>query len=1198
MKSEYRADSVYRTTITTGGVASAQSQNLTFSESLYELNGLDHAVYNDGTILLRVTAPGNKNQACDGGLNLRLIYPNGNIAIVNFNNSDLQIPSDNYCPANRSEFTGPGVTSGSVPDAIRIYAIPDHYILVTYFQADNKTHGAILDWSGNVLSNNTNLGDTCDNSEIIPNHNTVDGGFLRRTAGSCYLSIPVLMKIRVPSSIENSSSDGSINVISNGTLNTQNRISNFSPNLTKIFVTENGNYCMITSNYTAVTSTWNLFASYIAPTNNSTQSSSSDTGPFQVYETSVNASATLLNIYSCGLSYASIGYSCLVYNGQEFATVDFTSSGSVLAMNEIQNPPLTPNEILTGLPLFYGGTLVVTRGSNGSTDGWVFGDTSVSTNASLQNTYKYLQVGVFLNNSVWIIGVGGNSNATNEWTISTFSSFSDFSTINGGAQNASGGPGPYGCAFIQSAVPAKGTFISQYPVHTINITYSTPGQLQLSTGNISIWQSNSSSDSYDLFGGKYDILRQTISGSNSNYVSLSNGNKTVVVKVLSSTFDQPNTDYYVTIDNDFVVESTYGQPLLGVRRNVWLFNSGNLETDKSTIRLTTFGSSYYVSLSESEKDKFVQQFASQLASIIPCTRSRVYLRTKYQYDYTLPNRDQILFRVYIYSNKNVANVNKNSKVQDVSPISVIFDMNTLIINKNVTGISNGLLSLLDDTYGANVARNRALGTRNNKAWNVVIFLFAFIIVDFVLDISFISLHGRDLTWTYSVSLILLMVPIAMNTATAFFLVSYEQSRSRFLEWWLMYPKTGFIFLMLSLIDVDFWNIVSSGFAGIRKFDAPLDPRTRKYVFFLNIVNLIIEDVGQAIVLVRYQENEKSQSFPSVFGKASGRLDGDLIKSRRRHDTDDPLDDTSGSQYLGFWKKKKSRHRKNVSSSSSSGSEFYTPGEYKGFAADYVNNNNNDEKNDVPEISDAFVVNTDVTGKPFLSLKKMDAPVHSVSHGKKVEDAITNIEESYTPSEQGLGAGTIYGSGKIYGSETSIAKRSSNVGIIGHTGRSKNFGIIEHTGRSSNVGIIGHTGRIFEGEEAIIEEGESGLSERGAAVESSDVPAETLTRKDLTGETPRENIDDQDMDTETETEKARRGGPQLTKFGSVDTYHTSSGGTDTTISRTNTTISGTTLESDGSFDGGVRRASSSSKIRKEVSSEMMSDIVENDEGSML
>ncbi|CAG8615494.1 10899_t:CDS:2, partial [Acaulospora morrowiae] len=508
----------------------AQLQTIPSDESsngLIGLNGFDHVVYNDGTILLRVTAPG--DNGCNRGLSLRLIYPDGKI--VNVINGDLQIPSDNFCSVNGTEFTKKttvDLTSGGIPDSVRVYAIPDNYILVTYFpnRQTYEVRGLMLNWSGQVifsenfnvnifaLHSNTSFGVSCDDSEIVPNHNTIGGGFLR----VCYVRDQSIIQWT-----KWSSTNGTMSVISNGTLTTQNRFSNFTTDLTKIFATEKGDYCIITSNYTSDPSTWKIFTSFITPANNYS-SPSSVVGPLQIYETATND--TSLNIRSCSIRYTSFGYKCLVQNGQRFVIINFISSGSVLAVREIQNPLPTPSNITATLPLFYGGILVITQNSTqNAVNGWVFSDTNVSASAQFPTAYRYLQVGVFLNNSVWMIGVDAN---LNEWKIATFSNFSEYSIIDGGAKNVPGGPGPYGTAYIQSTSPLKDTTSLLRTVSELTIICTEPPRL--STGNISIWQSNSSTSSYDIYGQKYDILRQTTSGLNSKFVLLAEDGKTVKVK--------------------------------------------------------------------------------------------------------------------------------------------------------------------------------------------------------------------------------------------------------------------------------------------------------------------------------------------------------------------------------------------------------------------------------------------------------------------------------------------------------------------------------------------------------------------------------------------------------------------------------------------------------------------------------------------
>ncbi|CAG8724975.1 423_t:CDS:2, partial [Scutellospora calospora] len=101
-----------------------------------------------------------------------------------------------------------------------------------------------------------------------------------------------------------------------------------------------------------------------------------------------------------------------------------------------------------------------------------------------------------------------------------------------------------------------------------------------------------------------------------------NDNKTVIVKVLPSTFNEPNSLYYVVIENNFVKRSNSEEALLGIDKNLWTLFTGNKKyvySSKITgiIRLTPDGSNYYLSLNSSDQQKFHQQMADDLSYIIP-----------------------------------------------------------------------------------------------------------------------------------------------------------------------------------------------------------------------------------------------------------------------------------------------------------------------------------------------------------------------------------------------------------------------------------------------------------------------------------------------------------------------------------------------------------------------------------------------------
>ena len=49
----------------------------------------------------------------------------------------------------------------------------------------------------------------------------------------------------------------------------------------------------------------------------------------------------------------------------------------------------------------------------------------------------------------------------------------------------------------------------------------------------------------------------------------------ISLSVLPSTFNQPNSKYYVKIDANFVKQSNTLEPLLGISKYKWIFSTGN-----------------------------------------------------------------------------------------------------------------------------------------------------------------------------------------------------------------------------------------------------------------------------------------------------------------------------------------------------------------------------------------------------------------------------------------------------------------------------------------------------------------------------------------------------------------------------------------------------------------------------------------------
>jgi hypothetical protein len=95
--------------------------------------------------------------------------------------------------------------------------------------------------------------------------------------------------------------------------------------------------------------------------------------------------------------------------------------------------------------------------------------------------------------------------------------------------------------------------------------------VRLSTANISIFQLND--DPYKPY--KPSLLRQTISG-DSKLCTVGSDNYTVHIPIFRSTFNQPNSSYYVVIENDFVISQARNEPLLGTNEKTWMFSTSNI----------------------------------------------------------------------------------------------------------------------------------------------------------------------------------------------------------------------------------------------------------------------------------------------------------------------------------------------------------------------------------------------------------------------------------------------------------------------------------------------------------------------------------------------------------------------------------------------------------------------------------------------
>ncbi|CAG8790908.1 9118_t:CDS:2, partial [Gigaspora rosea] len=129
---------------------------------------------------------------------------------------------------------------------------------------------------------------------------------------------------------------------------------------------------------------------------------------------------------------------------------------------------------------------------------------------------------------------------------------------------------------------------------------------------------------------------------------------------------------------------------------------------------------------------------------------------------------------------------------------------------------------------------------------LTIFVTTLIVVDLVLDIVFIAIHGKDEKWLLPVSVVFLVVPVAVSTLFTFIIISQELTEERYQKWWTRHSHTALITTLLAGLDIEALNVASSRFASYSSLNAPYSPSADRKIFYATAVLLIIEDIPQII----------------------------------------------------------------------------------------------------------------------------------------------------------------------------------------------------------------------------------------------------------------------------------------------------------------------------------------------------------------
>ncbi|PKC08437.1 hypothetical protein RhiirA5_416906 [Rhizophagus irregularis] len=385
-------------------------------------------------------------------------------------------------------------------------------------------------------------------------------------------------------------------------------------------------------------------------------------GPFVLYQTLTPINVLLLD---CDFTYVGVGQTCIIIanstqSDKTFIKIDFLSSGTVYNITTFQNINVTDYSIQS---LRYGGyfTYYLVRNSDKKNF----------------NIYGYIL---------------DYYEEGNSWSLLT----TDLYKIEGERDHG------YSILHINTTIPKIGDVIDPSETKFLIIKYY--NKIILSPNrNITILQDD---------GTSHGIIRQitSISDNNGEFVKYID-DSTIEITVIDSTFNQPNAKYYILIDNGFVKNRNYQEPIISIQNSGWSFitkNTGSVsskfnlkkkfkEVVNSTdidgkVQLTTDGTSYFKSIKHDKikRKEFFDNLRLELAKAIPVSSERITTSGRHQIDTTV-SLEQYILSINIKKAKNKGERSVNSIAED---------LNTLIKNKLITVIGSGSYSnYLDHEYG-------------------------------------------------------------------------------------------------------------------------------------------------------------------------------------------------------------------------------------------------------------------------------------------------------------------------------------------------------------------------------------------------------------------------------------------------------------------------------------------------------------------
>ncbi|KAF0453074.1 hypothetical protein F8M41_001790 [Gigaspora margarita] len=847
---------------------STQLKQFTYEDPQPGLDLLDSDKSNDGTIILRFGNPVNQvngSTTCwDNTIYLRIIHPNASISFLSISNHE--IPDFNFCLKNRTR-----------RDYMTMWGFNQKLMLVFYNSLNVKNSaimGLFITFEGQILRTVKLHGSLIDDGGIngywfvIPKSSSSDG-FLFYCCGATVIS---WVHFSTPN--ENGQV---IERARSGIIQTNIKIVTTSAFylLEKGFAiayggddsSTNHNNSIVDISIGTTNGVYVIF--YYIKTN-------ARKGPFLLYQIPTRIlksngaqmliqSLTLKGVI-CRVDFSGAGNICLLLMNSQLNTtnsknntilpptqhillkISYHSSGSITKIWDMKNGF---NYGYSVQPFQFGGYLMIVT-QNNSIFGYILNENGdLYGNWSLPqplNDPIYKNAYVLLRNNS-IVAIESQNNST--WSV-----ICDDSTKFTDQDNKFNNP------IIASVNPTSGSQVNEF-TKQLYLSFIYP--VILSSSTISIYQR--------INGTQHDLLRQRFQGNSpSQFCRMDpNDNKTIIINVLPSTFNEPNSFYYVVVENNFVRRSDSNEALVGIDEGLWILITEMKQyvysgTITCIIRLSPDGSSHYLSLSSVDQLKFNEKMATDLSYIIPVEDSRLTPINGFEKDISTETLQILLF----------FNIKDTTDLSKKSASNIFQDFNTLLKYKRYSALMDyNTTSLIDENYPMIIARlflrdylvltiiiiiilivlvilYFLFSWKFKEADNFAMFKLIIIIADLGLRISFVIKDAYKVPELWLPSMIILVLSISINIVSSFLIIVHEIGQNlKFSKWFSEY---GFLLPMVTIISaghIEAICVLSSKFGMLKIFSTTFSKTAENTIFWVGILGLIF-GIPQFVIQILFK----------------------------------------------------------------------------------------------------------------------------------------------------------------------------------------------------------------------------------------------------------------------------------------------------------------------------------------------------------